>query len=108
MKASKLVCLVLFDLCCLGNPIRAHAQWQESGYSVAVDGVLVSTGNYTYSAGTGGGDVNATTPTSPAMSSTIKVRFVQSYDAAPGTPNLTVTPTGHLTGSQGGGGGTAT
>ncbi len=96
--------IVVAALLCI--PATSHAQWLESGYSV--DSVLSSIGNYTYSAGSSGGDVDAITPTSPAPSSTIKVQFVQKYDAPPGTPALTITPTGHLTGSQSGGGGTAT
>jgi len=104
MKALKLICLVLFVVCCIGNPVRAHAQWTGPSYSYdgnypnyIVTNVVHGTGSSEYT--------NSPKPMVHAWTSgasgdgTVEIKFKAEYSAAPGTAAKTVHCKADFTGS---------
>lgn len=78
----------------------ALAQRGHTSYVVDIGSVKAS-GNYSYNAGSYGGDVDAVAP-SPRGGSSIQVTFLVTYFAPGGTPGLSLSATGHLYGSASG------
>lgn len=88
---------VIAILLAISVPVASKAQWSHGSYSV--NNVVTNIGNYTYSAGSNSGTVDAVSQASGSPSvSTIEVVFAVTYTAPAGSGNLTITPKGHLTG----------